>query len=475
MILVVCPLVEKKYLPSANEFTPNIIDLEYCLSAANKCTDPNTLRENLRAKYFSGHAATRTDSAERHAQQMKLAGNVLIGMRNYKLVLDSDLVLTGIGQKILDNPANAKGLLAKHLIESLCGQEVLLAMQELASRSISRRNKKELADALNALGITTKRGLPVSQSTTDHTKFATWMNWCGLLDDSDEVIEVNYTKFIGKPSNLVSKLWSLTDEQFLFLQFVWQRNKQTSETQFRVKDLLSGARTEFGEFVTRPDQVAANILGPLQDAGFLSTIRSSKGRGGNSGSVKVENALTALEENDFESKNDLYSDVPRVDKSLDDIFSDLTATDTHVKGIALEELAIHMGGVLGLRFVDFRSRSADTGGAEVDVVFDKIGVSYSKWLVQCKNTPTSLVHVSTIAKEVGNALLASANVILIITTGRFSQPARTYADTTIQKSNICVLLLDGEDLENYQKHGDAYLIRKIIELNSRIPNLRLDT
>ncbi len=467
-------MVEKKYLPSANEFTPNIIELEYCLSAASKCADSSTLRENLRARYFSGHAATRADSAERYAQQMKLAGNVLIGMRNYKLVSDRDLVLTKIGQKILDDPANGRGLLARHLVESLCGQEILLSMQELASRGISRRNKKELADTLNALGITTKRGLPVSQSTTDHTKFATWMNWCGLLDDSDCVIEDNYTKFIGKPSNLVGKLWSLTDEQFLFLQFVWQRNKRTSETQFRVKDLLSGARTEFGEFVTRPDQVAANILGPLKDAGFLSTIRTSKGRGGNSGSIKVENALTTLGENDFESKNGRYSNVPHVDKSLDDIFSDLTATDNHLKGVALEELAIHMGGVLGLRFINFRSRSADTGGAEVDVVFDKIGISYSKWLVQCKNTSNSLVHVSTIAKEVGNALLASANVILIITTGRFSQPARIYADTTIQKSNICVLLLDGGDLENYQKRGAAFLIRKIIELNSRVPNLRLD-
>ena len=462
----------KKYLPPANEFTPNVVDLIFCLDCIEKSSDDADFRNNVRNEYFLGHAKTRTDAEERKKQQLTLAGNVLIGLRGYKLVSEGDLALTETGKRILDNFSESQQILAVHLIEVLCGQELLLAMEDLASRSISRRNKAELANVLNSYGLRTKTGKPISQTTTDHTKFATWMQWCGLLNSSDEIDEKIFESYIGRPSGLVGKLWRLTDEQFLFLKFLWQRSNSSAETEFKVKELLSGARGEFGDFIKRSDHVAADILDPLEQEGFFSKIRTSTGRGGNSGSVEIKQALTALKATDFDQKNNAFSASVRVDRSLNDVIGDLNSSNTHTKGVALEQLAILMGQVLNLRFVGYRERSNNTGGAEVDVIFENVGKSYTRWLVQCKNTQLGLIHVSTIAKEVGNAVLANANVIMIITTGRFSHPAREFAEETVRKSNFSVLLLDGTDLEEFCSNGNAYLVRKVQQLNENIAEIR---
>lgn len=462
----------KKYLPPGNEFTPNIVDLKFCLDCIEKSSDDAEFKNNVRNEYFLGHAKTRTDPEERKKQQLTLAGNVLVGLRGYKLVSEDDLALTATGKRILDNFSESQQILAVHLIEVLCGQEVLLAMEDLASRSISRRKKAELANVLNSYGLRTKRGNPISQTTTDHTKFATWMQWCGLLNSSDEIDEHVFEKYIGRPSDLVGKLWRLTDEQFLFLKFLWQCSNSTAETVFKVKELLSGARTEFGDFLKRSDQVAANILDPLEEAGFFAKIRTSRGRGGNSGSVEIQRALTALKATDFDQKNKAFLAQARIDRSLDDIIADLNSSNTHTKGVALEQLAILMGQILCLRFVSYRERSNSTGGAEVDVIFENVGKAYTRWLVQCKNTPSDLVHVSAIAKEVGNAVLANANVIMIVTTGRFSHPAREFAEETVKKSNFSVLLLDGTDLEEFCANGNTYLVRKVQQLNENIAEIR---
>ena len=106
------------------------------------------------------------------------------------------------------------------------------------------------------------------------------------------------------------------------------------------------------------------------------------------------------------------------------------------------------------------------------MIFENVGKAYTRWLVQCKNTPSDLVHVSAIAKEVGNAVLANANVIMIVTTGRFSHPAREFAEETVKKSNFSVLLLDGTDLEEFCANGNTYLVRKVQQLNENIAEIR---
>ena len=86
--------------------------------------------------------------------------------------------------------------------------------------------------------------------------------------------------------------------------------------------------------------------------------------------------------------------------------------------------------------------------------------------------PKSIVHVGTVAKEIGNALISHSNVILFLTTGRFSKPAQQFAETTMKKSNLQVMLLDHTDLEAFEKKGNSYLIKRINSINEQISALR---
>ena len=453
----------KKYLPSANEFTPRQINLQYCLEKIKSSSSRKDFLEILVKQYFYDKAKARRDPDERHQQQLKLAGNVLIGLRNYKLVNDEDLSLSKIGASILSKPSAEKRILIRHFFETLCGYEIVEAINSLKAKGIAPRNKKFLAQELTLLGLKTKQGKTISENTTDHTKFITWLDYCGVLNSEFEIDENVFTKAVGRQSGLVSELWGLTDQQQLFLKHLWEVMQEVGD-EFRVKDLKSGAEKKFGKFIQRPDQIAHDILYPLEEMGFFSIIRKSKGRGGDSGSIQCQRKLSHLVPSDF-VKGGIQKSPVQITKPIDQIFRDLDSSNISVKGVALEHLAISIGQGLGLRFLEFRAQSADTGGAEVDVIFEQIGLTYSKWLFQCKNTPKNKVHVSAVAKEVGNAIIHHANVIVMITTGGFTSAAREYAKKTIAKSNLQVVLVDGKEIEKFKKNGVSSL-SKFLETQS---------
>ena len=51
----------------------------------------------------------------------------------------------------------AKKIFGKHLIDNLCGNEILHAMKSLSKRQISKRNKAELSRSLTQLESKQKR------------------------------------------------------------------------------------------------------------------------------------------------------------------------------------------------------------------------------------------------------------------------------------------------------------------------------
>lgn len=460
-----------KYLPSTNEFTTSQVDLVECLKIASSSPSRQEFIAEIREKYFSNNAQTRTDPKEKKVQQEKLAGNVLIGLRNYQLVNDDNsLSLTEIGHEILENEDSAKSIFGSHLFNTLCGYYIIRAMDTLKSKGISPRNKKGLAEELTLLGLKTKKGKSISTSTTDHTKFITWLKWCGFFDENLEFQEEIFRNYLGKPSGLVSALWGLSDEQHLFLKFLKDISK--GNTQFSVKDLIGSSQIKYGKYIKRPDQVRADILYPLEELGFISLNRSSEGRGGNSGHLECLEPVFKLDYADFDGASDINANVDRKNKPLEQIFEELNSTDIATKGIALEELAISIGGTLGLRTLGVRTQGKETGGSEVDVLFEQLGLVYSKWLVQCKNTPNSRIDVSVVAKEVGHALILHANVVVVITTGEFTRPAHDYANQTMRKSNIQVILINGREVASFREKGAAYLSRLFSARSEQISKLR---
>ena len=100
---------------------------------------------------------------------------------------------------------------------------------------------------------------------------------------------------------------------------------------------------------------------------------------------------------------------------------------------------------LAMDYVATRLRASATGGAEIDLIFQSSRLVYSRWQVQCKNTPR--VALDDVAKEVGLTHMLKSTVIVIITTGEIGTEARHYANRVMADSNLAIVMIDRSDLE----------------------------
>jgi site-specific DNA-methyltransferase (cytosine-N4-specific) len=100
--------------------------------------------------------------------------------------------------------------------------------------------------------------------------------------------------------------------------------------------------------------------------------------------------------------------------------------------------------LLDMTYVATRLRAQATGGAEVDLIFQSARLVFSRWQVQCKNT--ARVSLDDVAKEVGLTHFLKSNVIVIVCTGDIGAEARRYANKILTDSNLCIVMIDGNDL-----------------------------
>jgi len=132
----------------------------------------------------------------------------------------------------------------------------------------------------------------------------------------------------------------------------------------------------------------------------------------------------------------------------EDIYAGLEAADTGAKGRALEAYAIHLMRLLGLRFVEWRKRARDTGGAEIDVLLQGLfGGVPTFWQIQCKNTPRGRVDLEDVAKEVGVAMVTHATHVLLIANAPVTSAARQFATEIMRTSPLTIYLLAKEEYE----------------------------
>ena len=134
---------------------------------------------------------------------------------------------------------------------------------------------------------------------------------------------------------------------------------------------------------------------------------------------------------------------------MSDILIDVKSQNTHVSGLALEALAFKLMQILDLDYMATRLRGEQTGGAEVDLLFESSRLIYSRWQIQCKNT--NPVTLDPVAKEVGLTHFLKSNVIMVVTSGNFTNSAREYANAVMRDSNLNIVLLNGNDLDKIAK------------------------
>ena len=130
---------------------------------------------------------------------------------------------------------------------------------------------------------------------------------------------------------------------------------------------------------------------------------------------------------------------------LGSILSDLDNSDRHVAGLALEALAFKLMRLFDLDYIATRLRPAQTGGTEVDLVFQSTRLVLTRWQIQCKNAARMLID--DVAREVGLTHLLKSNAVIVVTTGMVDAEARRYANKVMADSSLAIVLIDGADLK----------------------------
>jgi len=443
-------------LPESNEFSAGIVDLKRVLTLVHAHPgDRGAQIEALRAEYFHSSAAARTDGGEREQQQRTRAYNVLVGMKGYGLYSLSDGELTALGQNLLAmDDSQRMAAFVRHVLLERHGMQVLRAVRSMQERGV-RVTKNSLDAELRQRGFTT---LP--RATTHHTDLLNWIAQAGAIEgggrygiDEDRVADLTGIRF-----SEIDEWNGLTRAQHAFLRTLRRLADAHGTNSVAAHDLIDAVAYEHGP-VFKQDQLRASVFRPLAEAGWLEATGLGTGRGGKSGRIAATPKLLAA---DFEAltgyaRGKVPADLQtKLDTPLEQIAADLTSADTHVKGLALELLAMRLAIDLGLVPVRFRLRSARTGGGEVDLLAEGAHLHFSRWLLQCKNKKT--VSLADLAKEVGMATLLHGHVIVMVTTGAFSSSVTTYAAELSTTTALQTVLVDGRALRRYLASGQTWLL-----------------
>lgn len=448
-------------LPWTGEFTPGQLQrngrstdplADTLQIVATRAGDRDAIVEAIRQKWFFDAAQRRADRGAQLRQQQTRSGNVLNGMQNYGLV-DDRYRLTDLGQRLLGTPeAEIRASeFAAFLLKERKGFELLNVVRDLQSRRETITNDS-LREAFR------RRGWEVATNNADVGKLRQWLETAGVVDRRWTIDDVRIAQLTQTDVETIREWENLTKAQRKFLQTLRRLGETRGAAHIASPELLDFVRDEHGP-IFNEGQVR-QIYRALADGGWITHEVADHGRGGKGGQITATDKLLTV---DFEvltgfQSSDLPADLRAVlTTPLEQIHADLTSDNTHVKGIALELLAVNLAADLGLMPVRLRIRGVNTGGAEVDLVAEGAHLLFSRWLFQCKNTRS--VRVDVLAKEVGMATLLQAGVIVIATTGSFTNTVETYADRVSRTTPFQVVLVNGDVLERY-KQGGALALRE---------------
>lgn len=448
------PPSAKPKLPSGGEFSPNQISLRRVLEIAAAHPGARAAaEETLRAEYFALAAPERKDPMERREQQRKRAGNVLIGMSTYGLYDKAEL--TELGKELLATPDDSTlhSRFAEDILRNRLGVTVVEAVRAIQARG-EQPNKGSLATELARLGIEPPR------ATTHHLILLAWLRKAGVVSDPGyEIDDQRAESLLGVALPTVDEWRGLTNPQRALLLSLKASSLTYGMSPQPAQVVMEKAEQAYGHvFGAARDQLRRQVFEPLEGGGWVTMSQPRGGRGGKSGTIAATKKLIDLDMESIPAA--VASDIPadlrdRLTSPLEQVYLDLESSDTYVKGIALELLAIKISTDLNITPRELRLRGIKTAGAEVDLVAEAAHLHFSRWLFQCKNT--ARLTVADLAKEVGMSVLLRAHVIVMVTTGQIGGTVRTYAKTLGETTALQAVLVDGKVLADYRKRGATAL------------------
>lgn len=432
-------MAKKSEIPFGAQFSPNQVNLSRLLKIIHDNSgDRNRTTEAIRDEFFANHS---------QSQRWKLAGNCVLALRAYGLLEEDGATPTTLAGEMLVIADRSDALyerFAKHILINLRGipfVETLEIMQATGEKITLHTLRKNLE----------QRGLYVPRGAVHLSSMRLWLARAGIFDSSVkggprlyEVDQIRLKELFGVGLDVIDRLTELDAAQRAYLRALTRISEPGHLIANKVADLASALyAVEYNH-----KELPKSILFPLRDLGYIQVAKSTTGRGAKPYQVSrtpkfhqeiSEPILAAAAEKAGLAPKEIF------ERSLSQILADLKSPSKHVKGRALELLTIYLTRLIDLDFKGWRTRSADTGGAEVDVIVEGARLIFSRWQIQAKNT--RIVRLGDIAKEVGLSLtFIYSNVVMIVTTGDFTRDAYSYTQHVMRTCNLNVILLNGSEL-----------------------------
>ncbi|OCQ97997.1 DNA methylase [Oscillatoriales cyanobacterium USR001] len=443
-----------------HQFEPKTMNLVELVQLCVNCQpDRRVLQDEIAQRYYSSHS-TQND-LQKGENRSKLAMNTFLSLRAYKLVEsindDWHYKVTDMANEILQNQGDldkVATIFARHILTNLTGMSLLKAIE-----AINNRGDKPKLDLIGY--ELQEMGYSLSPNAIYVSTMRQWLQEAGVFEKTYEINWDRVYDILELDKDYIDEIYILTSEQKYFLLAMLQMSiieltKWNDIANYAVS--VYKVRFPSKSFVK-------DIIQPLVETGLIETEKTTEGRGAKPNLVKLtEKAQRELLSKLLESIADMTEiSQTELDRSFEDVVNDLDHADKHIKGKALELLAIWMIRLTSLRFTKWRKRDYETGQGEVDVLAASDRFVYHRWQIQCKNTKR--VDVEVLAKEVGMTFVTGADVVMIVTTGEFTRDAFQYAYRMMEVSRYYMVLIQKEDIEAIKK--DKTNIIKILDRRAR--------
>lgn len=417
----------KSDIPFAGDFSPNEVDLAEVLDlAVANAGNREALNAAVRARYYEHRPIP-------DKQKKTLAYNVTLGMEKYGL-MEKDASLTDIGRELWEgrsDPAAMHKRFAQHILLHLPGATLVECLRDMhvAGEPIT------LVTVRQAL---LDRGVHTPTANKHISLMRLWLEKAGLFRSQWGIHTAVYEELLGLTEPEIEALARVEPPQRAVLKMLAALGLGPVNS----SDLRKATEKAYGVSLNEK-QFPKDVLYPLRDHGFVTLV------GGKAKPFTVTPTPKLNDEVTIPLLDQLAGGLdPRLRElltlPLPDIVVSLDSTSGYEKGLALEALGFKMLRTVGLDYRFTRYRPESGGRFEVDLLFDSSRLAYSRWQVQCKNT--SAVHLDDLAKEVGLTYYLLSSVIVTITRGTIGAEARRYAIDVMKKTNLAIVMIDGEDV-----------------------------
>ena len=363
------------------------------------------------------------------------------------LIIDDDARLTPFGEELYslrnDLPTLYEAL-ARHILLNLHGATFVQTILDMQSGG-------EKVDLVKLRRWMEDRGVHFPRGGKHPSMMRLWLEKAGVLIGKWRVDEERLKQLMGVSSEEMEALSKLTPRQRAFLKALVNLGAQGT---YQSNEIEAVATATYGVKFNEKS-LAKDVVYPLRDAGFITAEKETRAKPFEISATSklvgevVEPLLRQLEAQvDTELR-------PFLRKPLAVVLTEIQSGDKHVRGLALEALAIKLMKLIDLNYKGTRLRGRDTGGAEVDVVFESSRLVFSRWQVQCKNT--ARVSLDDVAKEWGLTYLLKSTVIVMVTTGEIGEDARGYANSVMTGTSMCVVMINRADLQRIAAEPPAII------------------